>query len=260
MGCSKNSINHNKPNLSQLILIFDFERYAKKFWKMAIWGCNCNMNFGQPLALSSSLCNTLKTKFHAWTESSVIVEFMVKFIWQHNLSWGLMALSKCPLEDWIFGAFKRAKNEIPLVTSKLKVSEVSQSGFWNISSHPTFVPSFSQIGWPQFLAPETLSQTMTLKFRLILQGGGGFPVFVLRIYPNSKFHISAHIWDNREIVLAFNLPWILVVWNVAVPAQSCKTDLLRHQLLTTCTSHLMAHFYGFHQFIQTICFPKLKCV
>ena len=40
-----------------------------------------------------------------------------------------MALSKCPLEDWIFGAFKRAKNETPLVTPKLKVSEVSQSGF-----------------------------------------------------------------------------------------------------------------------------------
>ena len=32
----------------------------------------------------------------------------------------------------------------------------------NISSHPTSVPSFSQIGWPQLLAPGTLSQTMTL--------------------------------------------------------------------------------------------------
>ena len=48
------------------------------------------------------------------------------------------------------------------VTPKLKVSEVSQSGFWNISSHPTSVPSFSQISWPQLLAPGTLSHQMTL--------------------------------------------------------------------------------------------------
>ena len=33
----------------------------------------------------------------------------------------------------------------PPVTPKLKVREVSQSGFWNISSHPTSEPSFSQI-------------------------------------------------------------------------------------------------------------------
>ena len=53
---------------------------------------------------------------------------MVKFIWQHNLPVGFMALSKCPLEGWIFGA-QRAKNETPPVTPKLKVREVSQSGF-----------------------------------------------------------------------------------------------------------------------------------
>ena len=53
----------------------------------------------------------------------------------------------------------------PPVTPKLKVTEVSQSGFWNIASHPTSVPSFSQIGWPQLLAPGTLSQTMALKCR-----------------------------------------------------------------------------------------------
>ena len=73
-----------------------------------------------------------------------------------------MALSKCPLEGWIFGA-QRAKNKTPRVTPKLNVREVSQSGFWNISSQPTSEPSFSQIGWPQLLAPGTLSQTMTLK-------------------------------------------------------------------------------------------------
>jgi len=40
---------------------------------------------------------------------------------------------------------------------------VSQIGFSSISFHPTSVPSFSQIGGPQLLAPGTLSQTMTLK-------------------------------------------------------------------------------------------------
>ena len=49
-----------------------------------------------------------------------MVEFMVKFIWQHNLLVGL--------EGWIFGA-QRAKNETPTVTPKLKVREVSQSAF-----------------------------------------------------------------------------------------------------------------------------------
>ena len=40
-----------------------------------------------------------------------------------------MALSKYPLEGWIFGA-QKAKNETPPVTpAKLKVREVSQSGF-----------------------------------------------------------------------------------------------------------------------------------
>ena len=78
-----------------------------------------------------------------------------------------MALSKCPLEGWISGA-QRAKNETPPVTPKLKVREVSQNGFWNIPSHPTSEPSFSQIGWPQRLAPGTLSQTMSPKSRLFV--------------------------------------------------------------------------------------------
>ena len=42
--------------------------------------------------------------------------------------WGFMLLSKCPPEGCIFGA-QRAKNETPSETPKLKVREVSQSGF-----------------------------------------------------------------------------------------------------------------------------------
>ena len=48
------------------------------------------------------------------------------------------------------------------VTPKLKIREVSQIGFWNILSYPTSVPSLSQIGWPQLLAPGTLSHTIAL--------------------------------------------------------------------------------------------------
>jgi len=39
-----------------------------------------------------------------------------------------MALSKCPLEGWGFGA-QRAKYETTPETPKLKVREVSQIGF-----------------------------------------------------------------------------------------------------------------------------------
>ena len=89
-----------------------------------------------------------------------IVEFMVKFICQHNVPVGSYHTFKM-LDFWC----SKGKKWDPPVTPKLKVREVSQSGFWNISSHPTSVPSFSQIGWPQLLAPGTLSQTMTLKAR-----------------------------------------------------------------------------------------------
>ena len=77
--------------------------------------------------------------------------------------WGLMAVSKCLLEGYSKGK-KWDPPSLTLVTPKLKVKELSQIGFWNISSHPTSVPSFSQIGWPQLLAPGTLSQTKTLKW------------------------------------------------------------------------------------------------
>ena len=136
-----------------------------KFWKMAILGCNFNINFDQTLFPGSSLCNTLRAKLHAWTESSITVEFMVKFIWQHNLPVGSYHTFKMP--PWRL-VLKGQKLRPPPVTPELEVREVSQSGFWNISSHPTSLPSFSKIGWPQLLAPGTLSQTMTLNFvRLI---------------------------------------------------------------------------------------------
>ena len=98
---------------------------------MAILGCNFNINFGQTLAPVSSLCNTLRTKFHAQTESSIIVEFMAKFIWQHNLPVGSYGTFKMPPGGLDFSCSK-GKNETPPpppVTPKLKVKEVSQSGF-----------------------------------------------------------------------------------------------------------------------------------
>ena len=95
----------------------------------------------------------------------IIVECMIKFIWQHNLPVGSYHTFKMPpgrLDFWC----SKGKKWDPPVTPKLKVREESQSGFCNISSHPTSVPSFSQIGRLQLLAPRTLSQTMTLKWRL----------------------------------------------------------------------------------------------
>ena len=76
-----------------------------KFWKMAILGFNFNIYFGQTLAPGSSLCNTLTTKLHVWTESSIIVEFMVKLIWEHNLSVGSYGTFKMPPQ--------RVENETP---------------------------------------------------------------------------------------------------------------------------------------------------
>ena len=70
---------------------------------MAILGCNVDINFGQTLAPGSSLSNTLRTKLHPRTESSIIVEFIVKLIWQHNLSMGSYGTFKMPprrLDFW----------------------------------------------------------------------------------------------------------------------------------------------------------------
>ena len=54
------------------------------------------------------------------------------------------------------------------VTFELKVREQNQLGFWNISIRPTTGASFTKIGRLTFSTSGTLSQTMTLKRRLIL--------------------------------------------------------------------------------------------
>ena len=55
-----------------------------------------------------------------------------------------------PLEAG-FLVVRGKKNEtpppIPRITTELEVRELSQSDFWDISSHPTSVLSFSQISW-----------------------------------------------------------------------------------------------------------------
>ena len=140
---------------------------------------------------------------HTWTERSIIVEFMVKFTWQHNLPVGSYCTFKMPsgrLDFWC----SRAKNETPPlppppVTPKLKVRELSQSGFWNIWSHPTSVPSFSQISWPQLLAPGTLFRTMTLKPTI------GTP------QPYSSFKYKFCTSYLRRILLPFT-PIVLKGW------------------------------------------------
>ena len=109
-------------------LIFEILRYARrqvnkvKFWKMAIFGGNFNINFGQTLAPGSSLCNSLRTKLHAWTESSIMVEFMVKFIWQHNLLVGSYHTFKMPPGRLDFWCLKGKKWD-PSCNSKTKTSE-----------------------------------------------------------------------------------------------------------------------------------------
>ena len=129
---------------------------------MAILGCNFDINFCQTLAPGSALSKTLRAKLHVWNESSIIVECMFKFIWKHSLPVGFYCTFKMSSGRLDFLCSKGKKWDPP-ETPKLKVREVSQIGFWNISLHPTSVTSFSQIGWPQLLAPGTLSQTMTLK-------------------------------------------------------------------------------------------------
>ena len=165
---------------------------------MAILGCNFNINFGQTLAPGSSLCNTLRTKLHAWTESSIIVEFMVKFIWQHNLpvgSYGTFKMRPVGLDFW---CPKGKKWDPPPVTPELKVREVSQKGFWNISSHPTSEPSFNQIGLSQLLAPGTLSQTMTLK--TLIENGNQ--------QNTNTVTIAMDIWSTF-LFLLFPCCWVL---------------------------------------------------
>ena len=99
---------------------------------MAILSCNFDINFGLFLAPGSSLSNSLRAKLHALNESSIIVIFIVKFIWQHNLPVGFYDTFKMTPKGWIFCP-QRAKNEPPPEALKIKVREVSQIGFSNIS-------------------------------------------------------------------------------------------------------------------------------
>ena len=116
---------------------------------MVILGCDFDINFCISLAPGSSLSNTSKTKLHVWNESCIIVEFMGKFIWKHNFPIEFYGTLKMSPERLFFWCSKSKKWDPP-ETPKLKVREVSQIGFSNISLHPTSVPSFSQIGWPNF--------------------------------------------------------------------------------------------------------------
>ena len=108
---------------------------------MAILGCNFNINFGQTLAPGSSLCNTLRTKLHAWTESSVIVEFMVKFIWQHNLPVGSYHTFKMPpgrLDFWC----SKGKKWDPPCNSKTKTQRSEPKWLLKYLIIPNFCAKF----------------------------------------------------------------------------------------------------------------------
>jgi len=59
-------------------------------------------------------------------------------------NWVLWHFQNVPWKA-VFFVLKEQKMRPP-ETPKLKVREVSQIGFLNISLHPTSVPSFSQIG------------------------------------------------------------------------------------------------------------------
>ena len=108
---------------------------------MAILGCNFNINFDQTLAPGSSLCNTLRTKLHAWTESSIIVEFMVKFIWQHNLPVGSYHTFKMPpgrLDFWC----SKGKKWDPPCNSKTKSQRSEPKWLLKYLITPNFCAKF----------------------------------------------------------------------------------------------------------------------
>ena len=133
-----------------------------KFWKMAILGCNFNINFDQTLAPGSSLCNTLRTKLHAWTESSIIVEFMVKFIWQHNLPVGSYHTFKMPpgrLDFWC----SKGKKWDPPCNSKTKSQRSEPKWLLKYLITPNFCAKFQPNRLTTTFGPWNNSQTMTLK-------------------------------------------------------------------------------------------------
>jgi len=75
-----------------------YELFFKIVQKWQFW-----VAIGQTLALGSSLSNTLRTNLHAWNKSSIIVQSMVKFSWQHNLSigfYGTFKISPGRLDFW----------------------------------------------------------------------------------------------------------------------------------------------------------------
>ena len=91
---------------------------------MEILGSDFDLKFDQTLAPSPSLSIRLKIKLHLRNKSSTIVEFMIKFIWQHNL----------PME--FHSTFKMSSRRMnfchkwdPPQTPEQKVKEVSRSGF-----------------------------------------------------------------------------------------------------------------------------------
>ena len=111
------------------------------FEKMAILGCNFNINFSQTLSPGSSLCNSLRTKLHAWTESSVVVEFMVKFIWQHNLPVGSYHTFKMPsgrLDFW----WSKGKKWDPPCNSKTKTQRSEPKWLLKYLIIPNFCAKF----------------------------------------------------------------------------------------------------------------------
>ena len=116
---------------------------------MEILSGDFDLKFDLTLAPGPSPSNCLKTKLHLWSRSSTIVESMIKFIWQHNLPMEFHSTFKMPPRRMNFWCSDGTPPQTPEQTFK----EVSQSGLWNILSHPTFVPIFSQIGWPPLLAP-----------------------------------------------------------------------------------------------------------
>ena len=131
------------------------------FWKVAILGCNFHINFCPRLCFVQNLegkVTCMKWKLY-YSRVHSQIHLKAQFT-----NWVSLHFQNVPWKGG-FLVLKGQKMRPPPETPKLKVREVSQIGFWNISLHPTSVPSFSQIGWPQLLAPGTLSQTMTLKHK-----------------------------------------------------------------------------------------------
>ena len=106
---------------------------------MAILGCNFDINFGQTLALGSSLSNTLGTKLHAWTESSILLSPWSYSFGSTIYRWIFMAPLKCVPGGWILGAW-RAENEPSPFSWKSKTKSQRSNPKWLLQylTTPTF--------------------------------------------------------------------------------------------------------------------------